>query len=59
MPFFTYVASAEKGALDSAIDPSDPMAREAQTFPHLSDEMAARVARYGSEEHFAAHAPVF
>ena len=55
MPFFTYVAGAERGA----IDPSDPMAREAQTFPHLSDEMAARVARYGSEEQFAAHAPVF
>jgi thioredoxin reductase (NADPH) len=31
-------------------DPSDPWAREAQTFPRLSPEMAARLARYGSEE---------
>ena len=43
----------------SALDPSDPMAREAQTFPHLSVEMLARVARYGSEERFAARAPIF
>jgi thioredoxin reductase (NADPH) len=55
MPFFSYTATAE----NSAIDPSDPMAREAQTFPHLSDAMATRVARYGSEESLAAHAPVF
>ncbi len=41
------------------LDPSDPMAREAQTFPRLSEEMAARVARYGTAEHFAAHQPVF
>jgi thioredoxin reductase (NADPH) len=41
------------------LDPSDPLAREAQTFPHLSAEMIARVARYGSEEHFAARAPIF
>jgi thioredoxin reductase (NADPH) len=59
MPFFTYVATAANGSLDSTIDPSDPMAREPQTFPHLSDEMAARVARYGSVERFAAHAPIF
>jgi thioredoxin reductase (NADPH) len=41
------------------LDPSDPLAREAQTFPHLSAEMMARVARYGSEERFAARAPIF
>ena len=30
--------------------PSDPYAREAQTFPQLSPELAARVAAYGTEE---------
>jgi thioredoxin reductase (NADPH) len=59
MPFFSYVATAANGSLDHTIDPSDPMAREPQTFPHLSDEMAARIARYGGEERFAAHAPIF
>ena len=34
----------------SALDPTDPYAREAQTFPRLSVEMLERVARYGSEE---------
>jgi thioredoxin reductase (NADPH) len=43
----------------SALDPSDPMAREAQTFPRLSPEMIERVARYGSEERFAARAPIY
>ncbi|MDV3457980.1 FAD-dependent oxidoreductase [Sphingomonas sp. HF-S4] len=32
------------------LDPSDPYLREAQTFPSLSDEMAARVAAFGTEE---------
>jgi thioredoxin reductase (NADPH) len=50
---------SENSALDSALDPSDPMAREAQTFPRLSAEMLARVARYGSEERVAARAPIF
>ncbi|WP_375773624.1 FAD-dependent oxidoreductase [Archangium gephyra] len=31
-------------------DPSDPYLRDAQTFPHLSPEMAARVTSYGTEE---------
>jgi thioredoxin reductase (NADPH) len=31
-------------------DPSDPYVRDAQTFPHLSPEMSARVASYGTEE---------
>jgi thioredoxin reductase (NADPH) len=59
MPFFTYVRSAANGSSDATIDPSDPMAREAQTFPHLAPEMIDRVARYGSEERFASGAPVF
>ena len=59
MPFFTYVAAAAKGPSDGPIDPSDPMAREEQTFPRLDPEMIDRVARYGSEERFAAGAPVF
>jgi thioredoxin reductase (NADPH) len=32
------------------LDPADPYARAAQTFPCLSEEMAGRVARYGSPE---------
>ena len=28
------------------LDPSDPYAREEQTFPSLSEEMAARIAAY-------------
>jgi thioredoxin reductase (NADPH) len=55
----SYTATTDNGALDSTIDPSDPMAREAQTFPHLSDGMARRVAGYGSEERFEARAPIF
>ena len=34
----------------SAVDPTDPYARRAQTFPTLSPEMAARVIAYGREE---------
>ncbi|WNG57719.1 cyclic nucleotide-binding domain-containing protein [Archangium gephyra] len=34
----------------SELDPSDPYARDAQTFPRLSPEMAERVAAYGTEE---------
>ena len=48
----------QRGASD-ALDPSDPLAREAQTFPTLSVAMMARVARYGSEELFTAGAPIF
>src|SRR5690349_21546475 len=41
------------------LDPSDPYAREAQTFPRLSEEMAGRVAAYGSEERLARSTAVF
>ncbi|HEV7438923.1 MAG TPA: FAD-dependent oxidoreductase [Methylobacterium sp.] len=41
------------------IDPSSPEARTAQTFPRLSDEMAARVAAYGAEETLADGTLVF
>lgn len=44
---------------ESKIDPSDPYAREAQIFPRLSEEMAERVAAYGSEELLAADTMVF
>lgn len=33
-----------------AADPSDPYQREAQTFPELNDDMAGRVAAFGSVE---------
>ena len=35
------------------IDPSDPLEREAQTFPVLSEEMVARMMPYGREESVA------
>jgi thioredoxin reductase (NADPH) len=35
---------------DPELDPTDPYAREGQTFPRLSEDMARRVARYGTEE---------
>ena len=42
--------TSQPAAEEPAIDPSDPMQRLAQTFPQLTREMAARVARYGTEE---------
>ena len=41
------------------LDPTDPYAREGQTFPQLSAEMAGRVARYGTEERLGAGALLF
>ncbi|HEX4153947.1 MAG TPA: FAD-dependent oxidoreductase [Steroidobacteraceae bacterium] len=42
-----------------ALDPDDPYARAAQTFPSLNPEMAARVARFGSDEAVPAGALLF
>ena len=42
-----------------AIEPSDPMAREAQTFPVLDEATIARVSRYGTEERLDAGAVLF
>jgi thioredoxin reductase (NADPH) len=44
---------------DSDIDPSDPYAREQQTFPQLSEDMSRRVAAYGTEERLAKGTVVF
>jgi len=49
----------QNSILDTALDATDPIAREADTFPRLSAEMLARIARYGSEERFAAGAPIY
>lgn len=43
----------------SALDPSDPYARAAQTFPRLPPAMAARVAAYGKEERLPAGTLLF
>ncbi|HEY2189292.1 MAG TPA: cyclic nucleotide-binding domain-containing protein, partial [Caldimonas sp.] len=40
-------------------DPTDPWERQAQTFPRFSEEMVARVTRYGVVEELAPHAEVF
>ncbi len=52
-------ADAETSRPEGELDPTDPWAREAQTFPRLSEEMAERVARYGSKEQLAPHTLVF
>jgi thioredoxin reductase (NADPH) len=41
------------------LDPADPYAREAQTFPRLSQEMARTVAAYGREERVASGTLLF
>jgi thioredoxin reductase (NADPH) len=43
----------------AALDPTDPYAREAQTFPVLPPAMVARVLPYGVEERLAEGATVF
>jgi thioredoxin reductase (NADPH) len=45
--------------LASDLEPTDPYARAAQIYPHLSAEMAARVAVYGAEERLEKGALVF
>lgn len=40
-------------------DPTDPYVRSAQTFPHLTPEMVARVQAYGAEESLAVGALLF
>jgi thioredoxin reductase (NADPH) len=40
-------------------DPADPYARVGQTFPRLSEEMARRIAAYGSEEPLQAGTLIF
>ncbi|WP_205481343.1 FAD-dependent oxidoreductase [Sphingomonas arenae] len=42
--------STDPHSLAAPLDPADPYAREAQTFPVLSAEMAGRIARFGQEE---------
>ena len=41
------------------LDPDDPYAREAQTFPRLNPDMGARIAQYGADETLAEGAMVF
>jgi thioredoxin reductase (NADPH) len=52
-------ASEAQPRTPAAMDPADPYAREAQTFPKLSEEMAARVASFGVEEPVAAGSLLF
>jgi len=44
------VAGPKPMAIPAEHDPSSPMNRKDQTFPHLSEEMAARLVKYGTEE---------
>ena len=46
-------------AIPPELDPADPYAREAQTFPRLSQEMMDRVAAYGREEPVSAGLALF
>lgn len=45
--------------VSAELDPADPYAREAQTFPHLDSETAARVGRFGIEEDVPTGAMLF
>lgn len=40
----------DSGEIEGVMDPSDPYARTAQTFPHLTDALVARMLPYGSQE---------
>jgi thioredoxin reductase (NADPH) len=51
--------SKEPAPADQELDPTDPYSREAQIFPRLSQEMAGRIAAYGSEESLHAGTLVF
>jgi thioredoxin reductase (NADPH) len=53
------VLSPVRIAAASELDPTDPYAREAQTFPRLSEEMTGRVAAYGREERLPAGTILF
>lgn len=59
--FARYASVVSPGSSQPASDPdpTDPYAREAQTFPRLSQDMAARVAAYGIEERLAKGRHVF
>ena len=46
----TTLPSAERVESAPEVDPTDPYAREAQTFPRLSVDAAQRVANYGVEQ---------
>ena len=46
-------------AVPAELDPADPYAREAQTFPRVDSEMAARIKQFGSEEDVSAGAMLF
>jgi len=46
-------------SLEPALDPTDPLARETQTFPRLSDEMTERVAAYGTRQSVPAGTVLF
>src|SRR5262245_41942328 len=49
--------SEQQAAVDR--DPSDPLEREAQTFPVISEEMADRIRSFGIEESLPIGAMVF
>jgi thioredoxin reductase (NADPH) len=60
MPFahLRYIVPGADGSA-AGLDPSDPYARQAQTFPRLDAERMARVAAYGTEEQLPANTIVF
>lgn len=53
------MSEAETRTDAEPLDPSDPYARAAQTFPRLSEDMAGRIAAYGVEETLHAGQLVF
>ncbi|MBC8067271.1 MAG: FAD-dependent oxidoreductase [Deltaproteobacteria bacterium] len=51
--------SREHVTTDVALDPSDPYARQSQTFPRLEPEQLERIVGYGTEERVPAGAALF
>jgi thioredoxin reductase (NADPH) len=51
--------TAPRAPADPELDPTDPFARMAQTFPRLGPELAERVAAFGVEERLPAGTLVF
>ncbi len=49
----------EDAPVDADVDAADPYAREAQTYPRLTEEMIERIAPYGREQTLKAGAPLF
>ncbi len=49
----------EPTTADEELDPTDPVNRQTQVFPRLSEDMASRISAYGRVENFAKGTLIF